>query len=410
MTSQADSEAHFEARASEYGVSAGVRAALHANGIRTLARLAFAVFRPGAEFVEATFDAWATRVNHNVALSMGEMAALRRLHFEAEVIITATLRANVEAPDQATPKPIPFAERATRLDQLRQRLGGIPIKGNSEPSHALLDECCAQYEQRALRYVGPSKCTSRETEVAHSKSSKKLKLDGNSLSVSETKATPDESISTTFHLSQCLLRRGVALDFANLVSFEAHHAYCEKFMRHLSIEPPPTFQAATLTQLLRADKQVWMYMAQNCGDIRPQGAVKPLDALLDEALRDYNAAFHLLPLPKETFASSARPRAEQQDRPASQPGGGKGKGKGKSRSGKGSGASAAPRGMLGCVGRDPKNRPICFDFNLSKCPHAAAGAACPKGRHICFKAGCFKVHAFHVAPPEDMPKGPAGAE
>lgn len=63
----------------------------------------------------------------------------------------------------------------------------------------------------------------------------------------------------------------------------------------------------------------------------------------------------------------------------------------------------APRGMTGCVGRDAKNRPICFDFNLSECKHAAAGAACRKGRHVCFKAGCFKTHSFAVAHASEMP-------
>lgn len=412
MTSQADSEAHFEARAREYGLPRPLLQQLQRNGIRTLASLAFAVFRPGAEFVEATFDTCATNLNLGVAPTMGEMSALRRLHFESEIIITAALRSNVESADQATPKPIPFAERSARLDQLRQRLGGIPIRGQSEPSHALLDECCSQHELRALKYIEPSRCTSREHEVAHSKSNKKLKLDGQSLQVSESKTVPDEAISTTYHLAQCLQRRGIALDFANLISFSAHQAYCDKLLRHLSLDPPPCYQAATLSQIMKADKQVWTFLAQNCDDIRPNaGGIKPLDDMLELALRDYNTSFHLLPLPKESFVTNTRYRAEASDRPQQPAFAHKGKGKPKGK-GKGSGASAAPRGMVGCVGRDPKGRPICFDFNLSSCSNAPAGAACPKGRHVCFKAGCHKVHAFHSAHPEEMPqKAPAtGAE
>lgn len=164
MANPADSEAHFEARALEYGLPRALLTQLHRNGIRTLASLAFAIFRPGADFVDATFDAWATNVNLGVAPTMGEMSALRRLHFEAEIIVTASLRANVESADQTAPKPIPFAERSARLDQLRRRLGGISIRGQSEPSHALLDECCSQYELRALRYLEPARCTSRENE------------------------------------------------------------------------------------------------------------------------------------------------------------------------------------------------------------------------------------------------------
>lgn len=126
----------------------------------------------------------------------------------------------------------------------------------------------------------------------------------------------------------------------------------------MSLEPPPAFQAATLAQILRADKQVWTYLAQNCQDIRPTAAgIKPFDAMFDDALRDYNTSFHLLPLPKETFVANTRYKQESNERPSFQSASGKGKGKGKSK-GKGSGASSAPRGMVGCVGRTPKAVPF----------------------------------------------------
>lgn len=406
MANVCDSEAHFTSRAREYGVTQGLLASLNANGVRTMAHLAFVIVRPGAEFNEAAFDAWARDVNGGIAPSMGEVAALRRLHFESEIVLTASLKAAVETPDQSTPRPIPFAERNIRLDELRRRLGGISIKGPNEPSHGLLDECCQQFELRTLRYVDPTKCTSRENEVVHSKTSKKLKLDASSLQVTETKTTPDESVSTTYNLS-----------FAGLISFESHQKYCDRLLRHLSIEPPPGFQATTLAQVLKADREAFAYLSQNCDDIRPQGIVKPLDTLLDQALRDYQTTFHLLPLPKEQFVSNLRYKNEQTDRSS---GGAaswsgntsktKGKGKNQSKSGKGFGSNAAPKGFIGCVGRDPKNRPLCFDWQVGKCQLAPAGGACPRGRHNCFKGGCFKPHRFCDAHPEDMPKQPAASE
>lgn len=189
--------------------------------------LAFAIARPGQEFPEATFDAWARDLNNGVAPSMGELASLRRLHFEAEVVITAALKSAVEAPSQDTPKPIPHAERTARLNDIRARLGGISISGANEPSHALLDDCCQQFEQRTLTYIEPSRCTSRENEISHAKANKKLKLDGSSLTVHESKTVPDESVSTTFNLSLCLLRRGIAYDFSGLITFSAHQKYCD---------------------------------------------------------------------------------------------------------------------------------------------------------------------------------------
>ena len=164
-----------------------------------MGHLAFAVFRPGAEFNEREFDTWAQGVNNNVPLTMGAAAAVRRLHYECEVIMTSTIRSSVETPaDSSTPKAIPFAEKAARMDQIRLRLQDLNITGAGEPSHALLDECAHQFETRVLKYIEPSRCTSRENEITSGRTDKKLKLDAGSLSIKESKTIPDESVSTTY--------------------------------------------------------------------------------------------------------------------------------------------------------------------------------------------------------------------
>ena len=199
-----DSEAHFTSRATEYGLPDAFVARLRAQGVATLGHLAFAVFRPGAEFEEQAFNDWATDINGGVPLTIGAAAALRRLHFESEVVLTSTIRASVETPETGTVKQIPFAEKTARMDDLRARFTGLNIQGTGEPSHALLDEVCSQFESRVLRYVEPQRCTSRELEITTGRSDKKLKLDAGTLAIRETKSIPDEAISTTFHLAQCL--------------------------------------------------------------------------------------------------------------------------------------------------------------------------------------------------------------
>ncbi len=129
-------------------------------------------------------------------------------------------------------------------------------------------------------------------------------------------------------------------------------------------------------------------MSKNVEDIRANAAGdKPLGKALMEALKDYSAAFHLLPLVREQTWPAGKGK---QDDPA-------GKGRGKGKKGKSAGSNSAPRGFIGCTGRDQKNRPICFDYNISDCAHAAHGASCKKGRHIRFKAGCHKPHQYRVA-------------
>lgn len=403
MASLIDSKAHFAARAAEYNVPADAITNLTAAGIETLGQLAFSFSRPGQEYSDADFTTWLTTVMGGVAPTMGASAAIRRLHFESEVIVTASLKSMVENPasDSAQPKPIPQAEKLVRMDRVKAQLTGINIEGPNEPSQALLEEAVQQYDNKVLKYIEPARCTSREAELLVTKVDKRLHLDSNaSLSVKETKQVPDADTHSAFNLMQCFRRRAVAYEFAQLISFTAHEKYVDKLFRHLSLEAPPNFQQTSLQQILRADRQVFVYLCREVASIRPTlTGDRPLDNKLLEALQDYNTAFHLMPLPSHaTYA----PLRNEQDAPTTSPKGdfkgGKGKGK------KGKGSSMAPRGMLGCVGRDPKGRPICFDFNLSKCDRGGKdGGQCNKGRHICFKAGCFKNHPFCKGHPNEMP-------
>lgn len=406
MASLIESEAHFEQRAKEYGVDDGLLTVLKNSGVTKLASLAFAVNRPGADFNEREFDQWAQAVNGGNPLTIGQAAALRRLHFEAEVTVTASFRQAVETSETA-PRPVPIAERNSRMDEIRKRLGGLHIYGNLEPSQSLLDETCHQYETRCIKHIEPAKCTSKEQEVSSGRADKRIKLDGNSLTVKETKHVPDETISTTLQLSQCLTRRGIAYDFAGLISYNEHSLYADRLLKHLSTEPPTMYNATTLQQVLRADKQVFAYISQNCQDIRPDAAgTKPLDAMLTEALRDYNTAFHLVPLPKESNSYGS-----WKDKPdASEPSPyrqNKGKGKGKTKNKSSTGSNVAPKGFPGCVGRDAKNRPLCFNYNINQCDRAPAGGACPRGRHVCFKAGCFKPHSYKAVHGNETTERPA---
>lgn len=197
----------------------------------------------------------------------------------AEIIVTSTFRASVEQPpESSTPKPLPHAERSARLQQLKTQFPGLKLTGANEPAQALLDECVFQFEHRLLRYVAPAKCNSRETEVMAGRSDRKLRIQASSLSVKESESVPDEDVSTAYKLQQCLRRRAVAYEVANLISFAEHERYIDKFLRRLNSDPPANYQGTTIAQILRADRQVWVFLSPNVGDIRPAAdGTKPLD-------------------------------------------------------------------------------------------------------------------------------------
>ena len=62
------------------------------------------------------------------------------------------------------------------MEEVRRSLGGIIIEGASEPSQALVDEVCHQFDSRVLKYLEPAKCASHEHENLAGKVGKKLKL------------------------------------------------------------------------------------------------------------------------------------------------------------------------------------------------------------------------------------------
>lgn len=293
------------------------------------------------------------------------------------------------------------------MQQIKVQFPGLNMAGVNEPANALVDECVFQVENRLIRYIEPAKCNSREAEVMVGKSDRKLRIEANSLSVKESKNIPEEDVGTAYKLQQCLRRRAIGYEFANLISFACHERYIDRLMRRLNTDPPPNYQATSMAQILRADRQVWIYLSQNVADIRPAAdGTRPLDAGLDAALTDYDVTFHLLPLPLPS--SSAYAPVRNRETQLARDDFGKGfnqnrKGKGKSKQNQ-QGSSAAPRGIKGAVGCDNRGRAICFNYNLSECADAPAGGTCKKGRHICFKSNCFKVHQFSVAHKDEIPK------
>ena len=410
MAALSESTAYFDARAAEYNVPDSLMRPLRAAGVTTLGHLAFALSRPGQEFSEQRFTDWMTNLNGGVPPTLGAAAAMRRLHFESEVVLTAALRASVEQPqpEGSTPKPLPYAERTARVETLQRTLPGLNLQGTHEPSMALVDECVHQYESRTLRYLEPARCNSRETEVMTAKTDKKLRLDTNSLAIKESKSMPEEDVGSAYKLHLCLRRRAVAYELSGLISFRVHEQYNELLLKRLGTDPPPGYQATSISQILRADKEVFVHLSQTVRNIRPDAnEVRPLDAALLDSLQDYSVAFHLVPLPASSSSSGANsggygPAKTYNDDSGGQKGRPYGKSRGKGKKGTG-GSAQAPKAYKGCVGRDNRNRPLCFNWNLGTCDKAPAGGSCDKGRHACFKLGCFKPHRFCEVHKADMP-------
>ena len=145
------------------------------------------------------------------------------------------------------------------------------------------------------------------------------------------------------------------MTFADMISWENHERYLQQLTSHLRMDPPQNYTRPTLQQVLKADRQVFMYLIRVGTQLKrlPNNTLD-LGVKLQEALQSYEVGFHLLPLPKDSQRAEGPGHQPQpsgntygnkgQYRPQPYKGkGGKSGGKGKSKGGK----SVMPKFLLG---------------------------------------------------------------
>lgn len=398
-----DCKVQFETRAVEVGLGRPLITALTGQGPDTLSKLAYWIGQPGVPLDDDKFDR-AVQALTGSAPSIGDAASLKRLLFEAQALTIQSLKNTVEAPgtESSTPKRIPIAEGESRLAALRTRITGLIIEGVNEPAVSLFEQTQHQYEQKTIKYLPPEKCPSREFEIVQMKPVKQLVVHGGNVVVGETLSMPDTTVNSSLLVQQAFIRRALAYDFSDLISFSVSQRYIDTLFRHMTGEAPPGYRQVTLCQVIQADKAVFAKLAELGSGIRRNAAGnRPLDARIMEALQSYEVSFHLFPLAiperplKQDWKESPYWRNQAEGDKGGKGDHDKGKGKGKHKS-KGKRtehfATWMPPGLKGGKPSDKDGKPICFNYNLNNCNAAEPGGECPRGRHICCK--CFEVHPY----------------
>ena len=254
MSILVDSQAQFDSRAGEIGVPPVLLTALKNNGLDTMSKMAYWVGQPGSPLDETILIRELQSIM-GARPSLGELASVKRLVFESQAFTLQVLKSAIEAPgsDSATPKKIPPAEKEARLASLRAKVTGLLLEGVNEPAIALFEQTMHQYENRAIKHIPPEKAISREFEIMNAKVGKQLVIEGGGVVIRDFDSTVNSSLS----VQQAFVRRALAYEFADLISFEASQRYLDSLFRHLSREPPPGYRCTTLSQVLSADKAVF---------------------------------------------------------------------------------------------------------------------------------------------------------
>ena len=387
MTSLVDSSAHLTRRCKELELSESCCVALEGLGLTSLGRLAYAVGSPSESASETQYQAWFEE--HLPSTSIGDRSIVKRLITEAQTIVCAELREQVTSNlDAATVRKVPEAEREARMAELRRRLVGLQLEGANEPSHHLLDLCTAQERSGQLVYIEPSKCTSRIHEVTHHKpQSQSVHVESQKLVLKPGESVPEINPSSALQALEALRRRGIAMTFAGSVSYPGYDRYLNKLFSHLSRDPPPGMARITVSQIVAADKQVFVRLIE--AGIRPKRADDksfPMDAALMTALESYEVSFLLLHAAVSKPPKRPPPRLTrggQKDDDPKKPRKGNGKGAQKTSTG----GPRVPKAIMDLGGHamTPDGSECCYGYNLGKCNVKGC-----KRKHVCCK--CFGSH------------------
>jgi hypothetical protein len=163
-----------------------------------------------------------------------------------------------------------------------------------EPSHKLADLAAQMCEDQALLYIPWDSCTKRSQELF----GRKYAADG---------MQPVADMTSDLKVKQALQRRGVALEMAQLMTFEAHQKIIDHLFLEIMREPVPGFRNATFEQAVLADHEIWRAMAEKTtAGLLPDALGRlPLDTVIDAILASPRIALLLLPVQTNANASSA---------------------------------------------------------------------------------------------------------
>ena len=402
MAGYAESNASFKHRAKQIQLTDDHVQALADNDIRCFNHMAFSVNgQPGqldAERFQNLVDVVCPR-----GASMGVQASLKQLAYESLTVAVAAIRQRVESPSDEAAKRLPPQEKDQRLQALKARITGFEVTGEYEPGHAVIDAFAGMLEEGALKHWPLSKCISREQEMQSVRVDKQvILLENQQLQIKPKGAELTADLGTELRVHHAFIRRGLALDMANLATYETHERVMREFMNHLTRQVPPGFKGPSIESVLRADKELWTRVADQVrSNLRPsQNDKLPVDVALLELCNSASVIFHLLPLPMGGGGTGPIKRKQPEDDgpPKKNDTGNAAQGN-KNRRGKRNrqGKTALPQGLHGYSGWNKQKQRICYNYNMAHgCSNSVSKDGgvekCNRGTHQCIK--CYGKHSL----------------
>ncbi|CAE7237184.1 unnamed protein product [Symbiodinium sp. CCMP2592] len=292
-----DSEAAFLDRARKIGLSEETLTGLLNNSFNTFGRLAFAVSATPTTLTDEAVDNWIDGLG--MRPSGFQKASLRRLLFEGVSMAIEEVRTRIEPGVEGHPKKLAAAERLDRQARQERSLGGLVFTPETRPANSCVDLCVEMLETGVLQYHVPSKWISRAQEAQCLKRDSSINIDAdNNLKIATKSADQTCDVSSEMRLRQAWSRRSLAFDLANLASFRVMEEHVQFLFSVLQRAQPKGFQGVTLSQIIEADKQMFILASNNLmGRLTASpGAAPALDAEISRLSRSPDIMQYLAPL------------------------------------------------------------------------------------------------------------------
>ena len=145
-SSYSESEAVFNDKVRTSGLTAADQTNVLA-GLKNLKQLAFvSSYTPGQSDEGPLIAAFDALVKRDTSNDLSARACFRALFQQAYAIVTTEFRQAIERTEDAPSRSLSAPEREERYTRQVQKLTGISIKGETEPSQSLVDLCVNIYE------------------------------------------------------------------------------------------------------------------------------------------------------------------------------------------------------------------------------------------------------------------------
>lgn len=205
-------------------------------------------------------------------------------------------------------KKLAPVERKARWQEVKLRYPHMTFTEQLEPAHQVIDKFHGMKADGELKYMAPHEIPTRDQELRNVKTEEMIKRDASGhLRAHDESKIPEADVRTDLRMRQAYMRRGIAMEIADVMTMTAHETLVEKLFMEYQREPPPGtgYAPVTLRQLADADRRLWKTVTEKLGgDLgRDIAGNRLVDGAVREAMLEPAFLTMLLPLPGRASGS-----------------------------------------------------------------------------------------------------------